>query len=65
MISSGSLVLMRSMSALSFGLPGAIAAKSSRFAVANSNRSSRSLALRLAESGPWQAKQFSARMGWM
>src|SRR5437868_7004136 len=52
---------MRSMSALLSGWPGAIASASS----AASRWASRSPALREALSGPWQAKQFSARIGRM
>ena len=51
--------MMRAISSLSSGLPGTIAPAST----AASRRSSRRSALRAALSGPWQAKQFSARIG--
>src|SRR5437773_5261666 len=50
---------MRSRRALSLRLPGLIAP----ILMAASRSSSRRLALRAALSGPWQAKQFSARIG--
>ncbi len=50
---------IRWMAALSSGLPGTIASAS----IAWSRTSSRSFALRAAESGPWQGKQFSMRIG--
>ena len=68
MTSSGSVVRRRSIRGLRPGSPGTIAggrSPSPRALVANSKRSSRSLAFREAESGPWQLKQFSARIGWI
>jgi hypothetical protein len=55
----GSADRMRSIRALSSIFPGVIAPA----LIASSRWSSRKLALRAALSGPWQAKQFSARMG--
>ena len=49
------------ISSLSSGLPGTMAPA----LTATSRRSSRRSALRAALSGPWQAKQFSARIGRM
>ena len=59
--SSASVEWMRAISSLDFGSFGAMAPDS----MAASRRSSRRSALRAALSGPWQAKQFSARMGRM
>ena len=57
---------MRRMASLWSGLPGTMAGSpSSGLAVASSRRSSRSFALRAAESTPWQVKQFSERIGRM
>ena len=61
MTSSGSSAMIRAISSLASGSPGAIAPAST----AASRRSSRRSALRAALSGPWQAKQFSARIGRM
>ena len=58
---SASSARMRSTSSLSSGLPGTMAPAST----AASRWSSRRSALRAALSGPWQAKQFSARIGRM
>ena len=59
MISLGSLALIRATSSLPSSSPGVIAPA----LIASSRRSNRKSALRAALSGPWQAKQFSARMG--
>ena len=63
MISSGSLFKIRKTSSLSSGLPEAIAGKPSRLALASSSTSNLRLASRVSESGPWQVKQASERMG--
>src|SRR5437660_6248298 len=52
---------MRFTSSLLSGLPGTIAS----FSSAASRRSRRNFALRWFLSGPWQAKQFSERIGRM
>ena len=52
---------IRWISSLSSGLPGTMAP----ILTATSRRSNRRSALRAALSGPWQAKQFSARIGRM
>ena len=59
--SLGSSALIRAISSLDSGSLGAMAPAS----MAASRRSSRRSALRAALSGPWQAKQFSARIGRM
>ena len=55
--SSGSSDRMRCINSLSTSLPGA------RISKAASRSSSRSLALRVLASGPWQVKQCVARIG--
>ena len=57
--SSLSVAKMRWIISLSSGLPGAMAPA----LTATSRRSNRRSAFREALSGPWQAKQFSARIG--
>ena len=59
MSSLGSLALIRATSSLPSVSPGVMAPA----LMASSRRSSRKSALRAALSGPWQAKQFSARIG--
>jgi len=56
---SGSSASIRATSSLSSGFPGTMAVD----CMAMSRRSSRKSALRAALSGPWQAKQFSERIG--
>ena len=65
MISSGSVALMRAMTALRFRSPGTMAVSPLLSGlVAPANSSSRSPALRpLLASGPWQPKQRSERIG--
>ena len=61
MISSMPVAKTRSTRTLSSALPGTIAP----YSTASSRLSRRSSAFRAALSGPWQAKQFSARIGRM
>ena len=63
MTSSGSFDSIRWMSELASGLPGTIAMSPLRSDFAETSSSNRSLALRPFSSGPWQAMQFSERMG--
>jgi hypothetical protein len=65
MTTSGSVERSRSRSTLASGFPGTIAGLPSRGAVAPLSVSRRRSAWRLAASGPWQAKQVSARIGRM
>src|SRR5205085_4433102 len=64
MTSSGSLLVMRSISLLFEGFPGTMARSPDLAGLkASSFRSKRSLALRSWPSGPWHLKQFSEKIG--
>src|SRR5262245_57380806 len=63
MRSAASLDVIRATSSLSSLLPGTIARRSPRSAVAPAAVSSRRSACRLFASGPWQRKHLSARTG--
>lgn len=63
MTTSGSVSIIRCHNGLSFGWPGTITAPSSALLTAASGRSRRKSASRLSASIPWQAKQFSERIG--
>src|SRR5258708_6865212 len=54
---------IRLKTSLAAGFPFTMGALPFLGAVESSGRSKRSPALRAAESGPWQGKQFSARIG--